>query len=156
MIGVCVGRSFPTVDRDTVNVLAREKACGSLALQGQWRLALDRLASLGLPEAELVRLARACPSPGAASRLARLLAADPAGSLETLLRHCDGSSHGLPQWIEALDALYGWLERRSLVASLEASAGYIACSSAAAPEADLASTVLKMLDDYGMDEATKS
>jgi len=136
---------------DEINALARAKAKGSNALERQWLLTLQRLQSTGLSDELTHVLIEASASPNLLDRLARRLGDDPAARIKLLMEDCDNSPHALPKWIDAMDALYAWLEERGRTASMEQVIGYISCSSAGAPDTDLKWTVLQMLDQYGMD-----
>jgi hypothetical protein len=137
---------------ETLSALAQQKARGSAALEKQWIVALHRLASSGVSDEVFTRLAGAGGSPAAISRLARLLSEDAEADAATLFANCDASCHGLDQWIDALDALYGWLEKRSRHETFSKSLGYLSCASQAAPDARLAWVAIQMLDQYGMDK----
>ncbi|MFA5256737.1 MAG: hypothetical protein WC360_01185 [Opitutales bacterium] len=137
--------------KDEINALALKKARGSNALERQWTLTLARLCSSGLDDATIEMLAMASPGPAIMDRLTRHLGQDANAAARLLLAECDASAHGLPQWMEALDALYTWLEERSRTATLERALGYISCCCAAAPDADLKWTVGDMLRQFGMD-----
>ena len=138
---------------EAMRQVAQSRAQGSAALEKQWLLALQRLASTGLGARDLERLCAAAASPTVISRLARLLSGDAPAALGTITESCDSSRHGLAQWLDALDALYAWLEAHSRTTPLGNACGYIACTSVAAPEENLAKAVRRMLDQYGMDRA---
>jgi hypothetical protein len=136
---------------DSLNTIAKSRAGGSTSLERQWVLALQRLASTGLGDAELEKIAASAASPSSVSRLARLFSEDDVSATELFLK-CDASHHGLDQWMAALDALYAWLEKSSRRENLSKCLGYVACTSEAMPDADLSWAVVAMLDQYGMDE----
>lgn len=136
---------------DGLGALAKEKSHGSAALEKQWALALQRLRSSHIREDDFAKLVAAANSPGALSRLAGLLA-DGSATPGDLFLSCDDSSHGLDQWIEALEVVCVWLDRKGRRETLAKSIGYVSCSSQAAPEAKLSWIVAQMLDQYGMDK----
>jgi hypothetical protein len=114
---------------------------------------MERLASTGLCEADLMRLFAASSTPAILSRLAGRLSGDAVAAFGAIKTSCDASSHSLPQWLDALDVVYAWLEERGRTTPLNNAVGYIACTSVAAPDENLAKAARRMLDQYGMDRA---
>lgn len=137
---------------EILTALAHGKARGSAALEKQWVLALQRLASSGVTDAVFAKLAAAASSPSAVSRLARLLCGDAEAGSDVLFANCDASSHGLEQWIDALDSLSEWLEKHGRHETLMKCLGYISCASEGSPEVSLPWVVVQMLEQYGMDK----
>jgi hypothetical protein len=131
--------------------LVKEKAASGSSSALQWRVALERLRSTGVWQDAIERIVRACSSPVQASRLAQHLAGGGESGAVELFSSCDGSAHGLESWIAALTLVGGWLEARSRTKPFAQMTGYVACCSAAAPEADLAATTARMLEDYGVE-----
>lgn len=105
-----------------------------------------------LPADFWAAVARDFPPLGA--MLAR--AESPLPAAEALLGKVDASSYSLADWLAALAAFDGWLDRAGVAARpLESMLGYVECCTLALPATltppDLATLTLRMLDDYGFD-----
>lgn len=81
------------------------------------------------------------------------------GMLEQLAGLIDESDYDTQQWVEALFALWTWLEDRSMELSLDDQFGYVSCAvesiGAGASYQNLSSLVEEMLATYGCDRAVK-
>jgi hypothetical protein len=133
-----------------IAAMARGKARG-VALEYEWRTAIARMASTGVSEANLGKLLAASASPVAFSRLALRMADGANECCAQLFESCAKASHELPQWLESIDAVYRWLEKRSRTTPFANAAGYVACAAEAAEGTTLTDAVKRMLDEYGVE-----
>jgi hypothetical protein len=131
--------------------MALTKARNSTALEHEWSAALARMASSGVSDGNMQRLFEASASPVVFSRLARMISGDADDKFAAIAKACDRSCHSLEEWLEAIDAVFGWLENRSRTTTLENAIGYVACTSAVSNNENLPQSVKKMLEEYGVD-----
>ncbi|MGF1452712.1 MAG: hypothetical protein ACFB21_11640 [Opitutales bacterium] len=87
-----------------------------------------------LAPTEAERIRAAATSPEAAERLTAFLGSHtPPGNspstFELLAEAVDESDHGLDEWLESLDHLIQWAERRLRPLSVPGALGYVACCS---------------------------
>jgi len=127
------------------------KARGSAALEKAWLTAILRMASTGICDDSLRKLSGASSSPVAFSRLAARIASDVDSNVSKIANACDQSCHSLEDWLEAIDAIYDWLEKRSRATPFYNAVGYVACASEVSKNESLPKAVKKMLDEYGVD-----
>lgn len=139
------------MDALEIRELAKKRSGGSRAVAAQWELALTRLVSTGPGDDDAKNIFHAARSPSQLSRLAAMLGGGEGRALRGLIASCDESAHSLSDWLDALDVLLAWLDERHIRVTAVRAAGYVSCSSQAAPGESLPSTVKRMLEDYGFD-----
>ncbi len=142
------------MDALEIHELAQTRSGGSRAAAAQWELALTRLVSTGPGDADTRSVFHASKSPSQLSRLAAMLGGGESRALRELIAYSDESAHSLSDWLDALDVLQAWLDEQHIRVTAVRAAGYVSCSSQAAPGESLPSTVKRMLEEYGFDTVT--